>query len=450
MPSRAYRPTLVLVSDGKPNGEWEGPLRRLLTSERAAKAERFAPRHRRGRRPRHATPIPRRPGGTGLRGSRGARDPEVLPVGDHERDLPLAQRRAESNGRCRSSGPRRLRRLLRVAEAVEMFGASVGGPRNVRQGKANQDAWIHAAGAFGHLIGVCDGMGSRRAADAGARAACRALRRAARLWPGGSSPADRPDPTHLVRLVEILWRLELVPRKPSECASTCLFALREPDGHLLFAGLGDGLAIVRGAGGGVATFGGRSPHAFGDETLALGTPHRIDDWWIETEPPGRGRTVVLATDGGCGRPRPRTAGRVHRLAGGRGRPPAPGGTLATPAPGASCLAGTPPPGRQDRRGPRRETGRRLVSRPDTVTSAHGTRYHLGRELGRGGEGAVFAVDGGRLAVKLLRDRSPRSRDRLRDRLAMVGRLPLEGLAVARPLEQLRPPHTGYLMELFTA
>ena len=42
VPSRAYRPTIVLVSDGLPNDEWEGPLQRLLTSERAAKAERFA------------------------------------------------------------------------------------------------------------------------------------------------------------------------------------------------------------------------------------------------------------------------------------------------------------------------------------------------------------------------------------------------------------------------
>ena len=42
VPSRAYRPTVVLVSDGLPNDEWEGPLQRLLTSERAAKAERFA------------------------------------------------------------------------------------------------------------------------------------------------------------------------------------------------------------------------------------------------------------------------------------------------------------------------------------------------------------------------------------------------------------------------
>ena len=32
---------------------------------------------------------------------------------------------------------------------------------------------------------------------------------------------------------------------------------------------------------------------------------------------------------------------------------------------------------------------------------------------------------------------------------MVGRLPLDGLAVARPIEQLRPPHVGYVMELFT-
>ena len=42
VPSRAYRPTIVLVSDGLPNDEWAGPLQRLLTSERAAKAERFA------------------------------------------------------------------------------------------------------------------------------------------------------------------------------------------------------------------------------------------------------------------------------------------------------------------------------------------------------------------------------------------------------------------------
>ena len=90
-----------------------------------------------------------------------------------------------------------------------------------------------------------------------------------------------------------------------------------------------------------------------------------------------------------------------------------------------------------------------MSKLDAVTSIHGTRYRLGRELGRGGQGAVFAVEGDRLAVKLLRDRSPIAREGLRDQLAIVGRLPLEGLAVARPIDQLRSPHVGYVMELFT-
>lgn len=42
VPSRAYRPTIVLVSDGLPNDEWKAPLGRLLGSARAKKAQRFA------------------------------------------------------------------------------------------------------------------------------------------------------------------------------------------------------------------------------------------------------------------------------------------------------------------------------------------------------------------------------------------------------------------------
>lgn len=42
IPSRAYRPTIVLVSDGIPTDEWHEPLRHLLGSERAGKAQRFA------------------------------------------------------------------------------------------------------------------------------------------------------------------------------------------------------------------------------------------------------------------------------------------------------------------------------------------------------------------------------------------------------------------------
>ena len=40
--SRAYRPTIILVSDGQPTDEWAIPLENLLKSERAGKAIRFA------------------------------------------------------------------------------------------------------------------------------------------------------------------------------------------------------------------------------------------------------------------------------------------------------------------------------------------------------------------------------------------------------------------------
>lgn len=42
LPSRAYRPTIVLVSDGQPNDAWTGPLENLIGSQRGQKADRFA------------------------------------------------------------------------------------------------------------------------------------------------------------------------------------------------------------------------------------------------------------------------------------------------------------------------------------------------------------------------------------------------------------------------
>lgn len=42
VPSRAYRPVLVLVSDGAPTDDWQAPLAALKSSERGQKATRFA------------------------------------------------------------------------------------------------------------------------------------------------------------------------------------------------------------------------------------------------------------------------------------------------------------------------------------------------------------------------------------------------------------------------
>ena len=42
VPSRAYRPTVVLVSDGQPNDSWENPLQAFIRDGRSAKCDRMA------------------------------------------------------------------------------------------------------------------------------------------------------------------------------------------------------------------------------------------------------------------------------------------------------------------------------------------------------------------------------------------------------------------------
>ena len=42
IPSRAYKPVVVLISDGYPNDDWQEPFQRFVNGERAAKATRFA------------------------------------------------------------------------------------------------------------------------------------------------------------------------------------------------------------------------------------------------------------------------------------------------------------------------------------------------------------------------------------------------------------------------
>jgi len=128
----------------------------------------------------------------------------------------------------------------------------------------------------------------------GALLACKAVREAVARWPGTSSGAD---PADLVRPVESLWRLRVAPKKPADCATTCRFALREPSGTLLAAGLGDGMTLISESGEETRLIGGREPGDFANETLALGVHHQLRHWQVASLKPGVDRCVVLATDG---------------------------------------------------------------------------------------------------------------------------------------------------------
>jgi serine/threonine protein phosphatase PrpC len=182
---------------------------------------------------------------------------------------------------------------MEILEGVQLFGASVSGQLHRKMGIANQDAWLAVAERFGHLIVVCDGMGSRSESQHGARMACLAVREAVRYW------AHLPDAplSHLLRLVHVLWEMRVLPLDPSQCATTCLFALLTPTKRLIVAGLGDGIAMVRRPGQTlVNVIGPRS--TFTNQTVALGLTKAPSGWsvqsWSDCMP---GSAVMLATDG---------------------------------------------------------------------------------------------------------------------------------------------------------
>lgn len=91
----------------------------------------------------------------------------------------------------------------------------------------------------------------------------------------------------------------------------------------------------------------------------------------------------------------------------------------------------------------------MSSAPRQVTDLNGVRYSLLRLLGSGGQGAVYEVDGGKLAAKIISDTSAYGRERLRNQLTQVRRLSIADLEIARPIEMLREPVLGYVMELLT-
>ncbi len=152
--------------------------------------------------------------------------------------------------------------------------------------------WHGAAGRFGSLVVVADGMGSRPHSRLGALAVCRAAHRAVREL----AVPDMPDPAKLFVRIQAHWQREIAPREPVECSTTMLLSLVHPSGAVLMGQVGDGLIAL-------ATHQEIEPlvvdrTGFSNETDALGIDGRQPVWFsrqFSLPPPGF--RILLATDG---------------------------------------------------------------------------------------------------------------------------------------------------------
>lgn len=81
-----------------------------------------------------------------------------------------------------------------------------------------------------------------------------------------------------------------------------------------------------------------------------------------------------------------------------------------------------------------------------TASEHVLRLRTDRPLGNGGEGTVYRTEHDRFAVKIIKP-GARTAEDLAARLQRLRWLPLEGVAICRPIELLAAPYIGYVMEL---
>lgn len=173
------------------------------------------------------------------------------------------------------------------------WGASVTGPAHIGNGLPNQDAWAAAHRRWGDLVTVADGLGSCLHSEIGSRAACRAVREAARFWHRYSLA----DAAQLPRLIGALWPFLIQPVAPEDCSSTCLFAVVGADGDVCLGQLGDGMIAACRADGGVDLPLAEAQESFSNVTTGLGSDRTVARWRTARLAGSQYDAFVLCTDG---------------------------------------------------------------------------------------------------------------------------------------------------------
>jgi serine/threonine protein phosphatase PrpC len=179
------------------------------------------------------------------------------------------------------------------AGSWKSWGESVVGRAHAREALPNQDAWLARHFPWGDVVALSDGLGSRRQAHLGSQAACMAVVEAGRCLQ--SHPSATLD--DMLRFLHAWWIWLLAPESPTDCAATCLFAIRS-GGVITLAQLGDGLIVAcpRRQGQSVILADDKN-NEFANITTSLGATHQLSEWRAARIPEDEFHGIVLCSDG---------------------------------------------------------------------------------------------------------------------------------------------------------
>lgn len=175
----------------------------------------------------------------------------------------------------------------------QIWGSSVTGPLHQQQGIPNQDAWIARRYRWGHVLAVCDGLGSKPHSHLGSSAACAAVITAARCFQRHPQAGTEA----LLRLIHAHWLLNIAPLTASQCATTCLFAIHTAE-KVIVGRLGDGaIAVYRAADEGCTLLCEDKQAAFSNLTASLHQAFKPELWQVAVFNPQEVSAVFLCSDG---------------------------------------------------------------------------------------------------------------------------------------------------------
>lgn len=173
------------------------------------------------------------------------------------------------------------------------FGVSVCGPGHLATGKPNQDAWRSFHHIWGDGISVSDGLGSKPFSNVGSQIACYAVEHSFRTFRNQT----KSDNGLFLENVVSNWLSRIAPLDPSDCAATCLFAVRSGDDTIHIGMLGDGLIAALNMDGSVISLSEDKSQGFSNITIALSQRTSKKDWQYLSLKEKDTDAVILCSDG---------------------------------------------------------------------------------------------------------------------------------------------------------
>jgi serine/threonine protein phosphatase PrpC len=174
----------------------------------------------------------------------------------------------------------------------KLLSASVRGPGHIRNNLPNQDsAFVGFIGKY-LLVMVCDGLGSHKHSEFGAKILCQIFPNCFKEW-SKVKPHNFDD---FLRLLQSKWLMHVRKFGVDSCGCTCQFAMLNSKGKGWVAQLGDGMTLIR-HNKQITKFT-EPKEGFVNETMAMSDSYILPYWRTsKIDLSNQGDRLLIMTDG---------------------------------------------------------------------------------------------------------------------------------------------------------